>query len=187
MKTVDSRGVFYALLVLLYGAVFSFTACSNDDDPNDDPNAKRQYVPKFEFTASVTPDLFDVADITVIYQDVNGVRVSEKITSRTWSKSIEGKSLPASAGCIYQFTKKTGFVPTKATYVLGAEVLNKVFVRESTSSDFISVGNISQESITRTVKPEFIDSVLTIMNGTDFAYKVSLNSNNKPVVQEVDI
>lgn len=57
MKTVDSRGVFYALLVLLYGAVFSFTACSNDDDPNDDPNEKRQYVPKFEFTASVTPDL----------------------------------------------------------------------------------------------------------------------------------
>lgn len=71
--------------------------------------------------------------------------------------------------------------------MLGAEVLNKVFVRESTSSDFISVGDISQESITRTVKPEFIDSVLTIMNGTDFAYKVSLDSNNKPVVQEVDI
>ena len=84
-------------------ALGSLTACGGSDD-NDEPEPtppqpteKVLTSVKIDYTATVSQQLLDVANVTVRYVGENGQVASEQMSSTTWTKSVT-IPLPAKAG-----------------------------------------------------------------------------------------
>ena len=84
-------------------ALGSLTACGGSDD-NDEPEPtppqpteKVLTSVRIDYTATVSQQLLDVANVTVRYVGENGQVASEQMSSTTWTKSVT-IPLPAKAG-----------------------------------------------------------------------------------------
>ena len=94
------------IMSLLLGgllALGSLTACGGSDD-NDEPEPtppqpteKVLTSVRIDYTATVSQQLLDVANVTVRYVGENGQVASEQMSSTTWTKSVT-IPLPAKAG-----------------------------------------------------------------------------------------
>ena len=92
-------------------ALSSLTACGSDN--NDEPEPTPPPTPaekvltsvKIDYTATVSQQLLDVANVTVRYVGENGQVASEQMTSTNWTKSVT-IPLPAKAGLNIQPTLK---------------------------------------------------------------------------------
>jgi hypothetical protein len=98
------------IMSLLLGgllALGSLTACGGGDSSDDptppptpDPPTPTEKVltsVKADYSATVSQELLDVANVTVRYIGENGQVASEQMTSNTWNKSVT-IPLPAKAG-----------------------------------------------------------------------------------------
>ena len=92
----------------------SLTACGggSDDEPEPTPTPTPTPQPtrvvtsvKVDYTATVSQQLLDVANVTVRYIGENGQVASEQISSTTWTKSVT-IPLPNKAGLNIQPTLK---------------------------------------------------------------------------------
>ena len=107
-------------------ALGSLTACGGGSDSSDEPTPpptpptpeKVLTSVKVDYTATVSQQMLDVADVTVRFVGENGQVASEQMTSTTWTKSVT-IPLPAKAGMNIQPTLK-GVVPS-GDYALSAD------------------------------------------------------------------
>jgi hypothetical protein len=115
------------IMSLLLGgllALGSLTACGGDDDdpePTPTPPTPTEKVltsVKTDYTVTVSPQLLDVATVTVRYIGENGQVASEQMTSTTWTKTVT-IALPAKAGLSIQPTLKGDVA--KGEYTLSAK------------------------------------------------------------------
>ena len=105
-------------------ALDSLTACGGSDD-NDEPEPtppqpteKVLTSVRIDYTATVSQQLLDVANVTVRYVGENGQVVSEQMSSTIWTKSLT-IPLPAKAGLNIQPTLKGGVA--EGEYTLSAD------------------------------------------------------------------
>ena len=109
--------------ILLGGlvALGSLTSCGgsdSDDEPTPPiPTEKVLTSVKVDYTATVSQQLLDIANVTVRYIGSNGQVASEQMTSTTWTKSVT-IALPAKAGLNIQPTLKGAVV--EGEYALSA-------------------------------------------------------------------
>ena len=104
------------IMSLLLGGLLvlgSLTSCGSDDsnDPTPPPTPEPPTPEKvltsvrIDYTATVSQQLLDVANVTVRYIGENGQVASEQISSTTWTKSVT-IPLPNKAGLNIQPTLK---------------------------------------------------------------------------------
>ncbi len=93
-------------------ALGSLTACGGSDSsdeptpPPTPPTTEKVLTSvKVDYTATVSQQMLDVADVTVRFIGENGQVASEQMTSTTWTKSVT-IPLPAKAGMNIQPTLK---------------------------------------------------------------------------------
>ena len=94
-------------------ALGSLTACGGSDSSDDPtppptpptPTEKVLTSVKADYSATVSQQLLDVANVTVRYIGENGQVAQEQMTSTTWNKSVT-IALPAKAGLNIQPTLK---------------------------------------------------------------------------------
>lgn len=83
MKRVLTKlGLVFVFLISC--SVVTFTACSSDDDGEEDVKKTSTITYSYE----VSENLLSVADVTISYADANGQTVEEVLTSTTWKKSV---------------------------------------------------------------------------------------------------
>ena len=106
-------------------ALGSLTACGGSDSSDEPTPPPTPPTPekvltsvKVDYTATVSQQLLDVANVTVRFVGENGQVTSEQMTSTTWTKSVT-IPLPAKAGLNVQPTLK-GTVPS-GDYALSAD------------------------------------------------------------------
>lgn len=105
-------------------ALGTLTACgSSDDDDKPEPTPPQPTEKvltsvRIDYTATVSQQLLDVANVTVRYVGENGQVASEQMSSTTWTKSVT-IPLPAKAGLNIQPTLKGGVA--EGEYTLSAD------------------------------------------------------------------
>ena len=106
------------ILSILFGslvALASMTAC-NKDNEDSKPTVQASSV-RINYSASVSEDLLNVANVTVRFIGDNGQVASEQMSSTTWTKTVT-IALPARAGLSIQPTLKGPVADGE--YTLGA-------------------------------------------------------------------
>ena len=102
------------LLTMLAAILFcGFTvtwlsACSSDDD-NKTETPQEQTVKMF-YVVEVSDDVLKVADVEVNYVDQTGAKQKEVMTSTTWKKTLDTKTLPLTEGVWAKITPKSSVV-----------------------------------------------------------------------------
>jgi hypothetical protein len=99
MKNLKVMSILFGSLM----ALASMTACNKD---NEEPEAKTQVSSlRINYSASVSQQLLDVANVTVRFIGDNGQVASEQMSATTWTKAVT-IALPARAGLSIQPTLK---------------------------------------------------------------------------------
>ena len=114
MKTFRRIG---ALLLLVFVSMCGFTACSSDDDPEEQQQNKYPLVVAMSYTPS--RDLLNVADIKVTYTDGNGQKQTETINGK-FEKTVTVQTYPIRVGYEVSATLKSSYVQKESydiTYV----------------------------------------------------------------------
>lgn len=99
----------------------SLTSCGSDDsnDPTPPPTPEKVLTSvRIDYTATVSQQLLDVANVTVRYIDENRHTAVEHITATTWTKSVI-IALPGKAGMNIVPTMKSGV--SEGEYTLEAK------------------------------------------------------------------
>lgn len=86
-------------------AVTLLSACSSDDDPNAEAPQEQADV-QMTYAVEVTDDVLKVADVEVNYVDQTGAKQKEVMTSTTWKKTLNAKTLPLTEGLWAKLTPK---------------------------------------------------------------------------------
>lgn len=89
MKSIKIMSILFGSLM----ALVSMTACNKDNGDGRIPASSL----KIKYTASVSQQLLDVANVTVRFIGENGQMVSEQLSATTWSKDVT-IALPVRAG-----------------------------------------------------------------------------------------
>lgn len=108
----------HKLMSMLLGglvALGSLAACSKDNE--DSKSATPASNLRINYSASVSEDLLDVADVMVRFIGDNGQVVSEQMSETTWTKTVT-IALPARAGMSVQPTLRGPVA--EGEYTLGA-------------------------------------------------------------------
>lgn len=94
---------FFFMSIMVLMAALTLTSCGSDDDKKDEPKDKTV---KYEMVAQFDQVLLDICDITANYKDASGKNAQEKVTSTTWTKTINPTSLPIQMGVNFVYTVK---------------------------------------------------------------------------------
>ena len=73
------------------------SACSSGDDDNKTETPQEQAVKMF-YVVEVSDDVLKVADVEVNYVDQTDAKQKEVMTSTTWKKTLNAKTLPLTEG-----------------------------------------------------------------------------------------
>ena len=98
--------------------VTAMSACSSDDETPQEQTVTMYYA------VEVTDDVLKVADVEVNYVDQTGAKLKEVMTSTTWKKTLNAKTLPLTEGIWAKLTPK------------GAVASGDYFVRVTTSATY---------------------------------------------------
>lgn len=85
---------FFFMSIMVLMAALTLTSCGSDDDKKDEPQQPKDKTIKYVVTAQFDQILLDICDITANYKDASGQNAQEKVTSTTWTKTINPTSLP---------------------------------------------------------------------------------------------
>jgi len=103
----------FAVFCCIMMACAALTACGSDDDHKNNPNGNDIEITdltavgvKVNFNFESTADILQYCDITVSYDDGNGVK-TETMTAPKWSKTVSAK-LPSVVTFIRKVTTKAG-------------------------------------------------------------------------------
>ena len=92
------------------------SACSSDDDNNAEAPQEQADV-QMMYAVEVTDDVLKVADVEVNYVDQTGAKQKEVMTSTTWKKTLNAKTLPLTEGLWAKLTPK-GIVESDSSYIV---------------------------------------------------------------------
>ena len=81
------------------------SACSSDDDPKTESPQEQADV-QMTYAVEVTDDVLKVASVEVNYVDQTGAKQKEVMTSTTWNKTLNAKTLPLTEGLWAKLTPK---------------------------------------------------------------------------------
>ena len=117
------------LLTMLSAILFcGFTAtwlsaCSSDND--DKTETPQEQTVKMFYVVEVSDDVLKVASVEVNYVDQTGAKQKEVMTSTTWKKTLNAKTLPLTEGLWARITPKgavaSGNYQLKVTTAAGYE------------------------------------------------------------------
>lgn len=98
---------FFFMSIMVLMAALTFTSCGSDDDKKgDEPDQPKDKTVKYEIKAQFDQVLLDICDITANYKDASGKNAQEKVTSTTWTKTINPTSLPIQMGVNFVYRVK---------------------------------------------------------------------------------
>ena len=92
------------------------SACSSDDDNNAEAPQEQADV-QMTYAVEVTDDVLKVANVEVNYVDQTGAKQKEVMTSTTWKKTLNAKTLPLTEGLWAKLTPK-GIVESDSSYIV---------------------------------------------------------------------
>ena len=92
------------------------SACSSDDDPKTESPQEQADV-QMTYAVEVTDDVLKVASVEVNYVDQTGAKQKEVMTSTTWEKTLNAKTLPLTEGIWAKLTPK-GTVEPDSSYIV---------------------------------------------------------------------
>ena len=92
------------------------SACSSDDDNNNEAPQEQADV-QMMYAVEVTDDVLKVASVEVNYVDQTGAKQKEVMTSTTWEKTLNAKTLPLTEGIWAKLTPK-GTVEPDSSYIV---------------------------------------------------------------------
>ena len=98
------------------------SACSSDNDKTETPQEQADV--QMMYAVEVTDDVLKVASVEVNYVDQTGAKQKEVMTSTTWKKTLNAKTLPLTEGLWAKLTPK------------GAVASGDYFVRVTTSATY---------------------------------------------------
>jgi len=99
------------------------SACSSDNDDKTETPQEQADV-QMMYAVKVTDDVLKVADVEVNYVDQTGAKQKEVMTSTTWKKTLNAKTLPLTEGLWAKLTPK------------GAVASGDYFVKVTTSATY---------------------------------------------------
>lgn len=111
MKKILFRGI-----MLLTACTMLMVGCKKDNSQQQEPDQPTQPTKAklvsavLEYSLEVNDDMRLAADFTVSYFDANGQVQTEKLTSNSWSKTMNA-ALPAKLGVRVVAVQKEGFNP----------------------------------------------------------------------------
>lgn len=98
---------FFFMSIMVLMAALTLTSCGSDDDnKKDEPQPPTDKTIKYVVTAQFDQVLLDICDITANYKDASGKNAQEKVTSTTWTKTINPTSLPIQMGVNFVYSVK---------------------------------------------------------------------------------
>ena len=97
---------FFFMSIMVLMAALTLTSCGSDDDKKDEPQQPKDKTIKYVVTAQFDQVILDICDITANYKDASGKNAQEKVTSTTWTKTINPTSLPIQMGVNFVYTAK---------------------------------------------------------------------------------
>lgn len=97
---------FFFMSIMVLMAALTLTSCGSDDDKKDEPQQPKDKTIKYVVTAQFDQILLDICDITANYKDASGQNAQEKVTSTTWTKTINPTSLPIQMGVNFVYSVK---------------------------------------------------------------------------------
>lgn len=97
---------FFFMSIMVLMTALTFTSCGSDDNKKDEPEQPKDKTVKYVMTAQFDQALLDICDITANYKDASGKNAQEKVTSTTWTKTINPTSLPIQMGVNFVYTAK---------------------------------------------------------------------------------
>ena len=93
------------------------SACSSDNDDPKTESPQEQADVQMMYAVEVTDDVLKVADVEVNYVDQTGAKQKEVMTSTTWKKTLNAKTLPLTEGLWAKLTPK-GIVESDSSYIV---------------------------------------------------------------------
>ena len=96
---------FFFMSIMVLMAALTFTSCGSDDK-KDEPEQPKDKTVKYVMTAQFDQALLDICDITANDKDASAKNAQEKVTSTTWTKTINPTSLPIQMGVNFVYTAK---------------------------------------------------------------------------------
>ncbi|MDE5806884.1 MAG: hypothetical protein K2H76_02115 [Muribaculaceae bacterium] len=149
---------FFKVFALIMGMVMTtaLTACGNDDDEPQNPQAPKE-VASYEMTymAEVTDGYLDYYDVTLSYVDSQGATKTEALTSKkSFSVTVPANAMPSEVGLTIHATVKNPLpnYDEETVYTFGCTyqlVVNRVFTDKSTE---LAGGDIIPNTHTLSVK-----------------------------------
>ena len=85
------------------------SACSSDNDKTETPQEQADV--QMMYAVEVTDDVLKVASVEVNYVDQTGAKQKEVMTSTTWKKTLNAKTLPLTEGLWAKLTPKGVWLP----------------------------------------------------------------------------
>ena len=123
MKNLNNLFTMLTAIMICGLTVTMLSACSSDDDNNAEAPQEQADV-QMTYAVEVTDDVLKVANVEVNYVDQTGAKQKEVMTSTTWKKTLNAKTLPLTEGIWAKLTPK------------GAVASGDYFVRVKTSATY---------------------------------------------------
>ncbi len=137
---------FMSLAVLM--AALTLTSCGSDDDKKgDEPMQPTDKSVEYYVSAQFDQVVLDICDITVNYKDASGKNAQEKVTSTTWSKTINPNGLPVQMGVNFVYKVKEDKM-TQNSYTFSATLTQVAKIGSATRNlgeKILDLNNSSKE------------------------------------------
>ena len=142
---------FFYMAALLMVAVFSLTACG-DDEPKDKVTATATYNMTF------SQDLLNACNVFITYKAENGRNVMEAVTSTWWTKTVTSDKFPAEFGVMYKFSTKSNAELSQEQYDLTCDMNFNVKTSKGASYTnnvtIINVSDVSRDKVLSTLEKQ---------------------------------
>lgn len=172
MRTINSFFYYAMMVVVMMISTVSMVSCGDDDEDAVEEMAIVSATAPYHF--EVSNDLLEVADITITYYE-NNEEKTEKMTSTTWEKKATNK-VPGKIGFSVAFAMKSGYTPTRDTYVLsyGCEDVMIVALNYSNGTNTGEPVDVEKEYVE--VPKENLEKFLSLAS---FRLVYSVSANGK--------
>lgn len=112
MKTKFLSRLIAALFIGL--ASVGFSACGNDDNNDDEPEAPDAWSTAYKFEFEIGDDVFNTADVTAYIASPDGTVSQVPVTDSKVSWTVKGNKIPDKAAVLLTFVPKKSIDVSKA-------------------------------------------------------------------------
>lgn len=163
------------------------SSCKKNDDKSPE-NSFSDF--KLAYSATITQDMIDYADVSFTYYDAEGNQQTETVTTTQWTKSISITKSPIKAGIKLNSKRNTAKI-TKDNFDTRCTIsCNLLYKKNSTDQNPSAVCGKSFGSHTTGIKAGYEEQVvstnLNLADGSSTAAQFSFSKDSIGAASEVD-